>query len=171
MMKYAAAYLVVGLLLWVGVRLYLIVAKKDPPQETFKTHLAIAATLILLWPIVLPAFGISEWSGRTGKQKERERKEAEIFQVQRSELLRPWTTAEVEAAELVQDPLGAVPAVSFGHLHQAWLRFRSMAEGAAIWSFAAERPGYGAGIEKRVGYVAVRGDAIGPWFVTEITRT
>ena len=86
----------------------------------------------------------------------REREEA-IFKVKSQHLLERLTVDEIEARELVQDPLNAVPKVPFGHLNAVWTQVRSaMQPGDELWSFTATWPGEYGSPELRKGYVLWR---------------
>lgn len=62
--------------------------------------------------------------------------EVERFSASLGNLASQCFVDDVELAELVADPLGAVPAVPFGHLNSAWEGFKSqMQPGDEIWSF------------------------------------
>ena len=76
------------------------------------------------------------------------------------------TVEEIEIAEAVSDPLGAVPPLPFGHLNAAWSRFKSgLVQGDTIWRFAAQWDGEWGTPEIREGYVIARGDGFGPYFL------
>ncbi len=89
------------------------------------------------------------------------------FAVSRASLQKRWTVAEIEAAEVVVDPMGAAPRSPFGHLNPAWETFKeSILDDDQLWSFSAPwTPEWGAN-EIREGYVVLRGEAIGPHFLT-----
>ena len=86
----------------------------------------------------------------------REREEA-IFKVKPQHLLERMTTDEIEAREMVQDPLSAVPQLPFGHLNGVWSQVKSaMLPGDELWSFTATWPGEFGSPELRKGYVLWR---------------
>ena len=72
--------------------------------------------------------------------------------------LQAWLTLEeIEAREMVDDPLGAVPHVPFGHLNAAWRTFlESRANGDELWSFTAQWQTWLLQPELRSGYALVR---------------
>ena len=72
--------------------------------------------------------------------------------------LQAWLTlGEIEARERVDDPLGAVPNVPFGHLNAAWRTFlASRASGDELWSFTAPWRTWLLQPELRSGYALVR---------------
>lgn len=86
----------------------------------------------------------------------REREEA-IFKVKPQHLLERLTIDEIEAREMVQDPLNAVPKVPFGHLNAVWSQVKeAMQSGDELWSFTATWPGEFGSPELRKGYVLWR---------------
>ena len=90
-----------------------------------------------------------------------------VFAVKRADLLEKLTVEQIEARERVQDPLGAVPDLPFGHLHAAWKVFLAGCQpGDKLWSFSARWPGDWRGEEQREGYVRVRLTGPGPAFET-----
>lgn len=69
--------------------------------------------------------------------------------------------------ERLIDPLKAVPELPFGHLHAAWLKFvEGVTPEDAIWSFSAKWTNGWGRKELMAGYAVVRGDSIGPHFLT-----
>lgn len=93
------------------------------------------------------------------------------FSVQPVDLVRPLTVADAEQAGRIQDPLQAVPALPFGHLHPAWLRFVAQRPaGAQLWTFDCEWTDPWGCVHARRGYVWVRGEARMPWWITRDMR-
>lgn len=84
-------------------------------------------------------------------------REEEVFKVKPQHLLERLAVDEIEAREMVQDPLNAVPKLAFGHLNGVWSQLKSaMQSGDELWSFTATWPG-GFGLpELRKGYVLWR---------------
>ncbi len=83
--------------------------------------------------------------------------EEQIFKVKPQYLLERLTVDQIEAREMVQDPLGAVPKLPFGHLNAVWSQLRSaMQPGDELWSFTATWPGSFGSPELRKGYVLWR---------------
>lgn len=76
---------------------------------------------------------------------------------------------EIEKANRVEDPLGAVPTVPFGHLNPVWLHLnaRQKAGGGEFWSFRCER----VGVEKEFlafsGYALFDGETYVDHFVVD----
>ena len=91
------------------------------------------------------------------------------FAVLPAHLVAPMTTEEIEAREHVQDPLGAVPPVPFGHIHPAWTAFTtSVDQAATLWSFACTWTDVWGRSEYREGYVAVIDGQPGRFFCTVV---
>lgn len=144
----------------------------DPERTTWRyklLHRLVAPTLagalmLVAWPA---AVFIKVREMVAPRLVEPELEPAE-FCVTREHLLRETTVAEIENEEMVSDPLGAVPPLPFGHLNAAWSRFKSvLAPGDVIWRFSARwDEGWGKS-EVREGYVIVRSDGVGPYFVAE----
>lgn len=87
--------------------------------------------------------------------------------VRREHLQARLTLDEIERAHRVQDPLGAVPDLPFGHLHAAWRRFvEQLQEGDELWSFATPWEATFPLRELRQGYVALRAGEPGVCFLT-----
>jgi hypothetical protein len=89
------------------------------------------------------------------------------FAVERQHLTERLTLQEIEVREQVEDPLGAVPAKPFGHLHEAWSVFSAqITDKDELWAFSAR------GIyrlwqdESREGYAVVRDGRPGEFFLT-----
>lgn len=74
---------------------------------------------------------------------------------------------EIEARELVEDPLGAVPNLPFGHLNATWLRFlEGRSDSDELWSFTASWQTIWDQKELRSGYVLVQNGIPGAHFLT-----
>ena len=74
-----------------------------------------------------------------------------------------------EANERVEDPLGAVPALPFGHLNPAWVQFKAgLAPGSQLSPLSKVHKD---GIKERyVGYAEVGNGPVTRWFFTSIRR-
>lgn len=96
--------------------------------------------------------------------------EARGFVVKPRHLLRRMTVAEIEAAELVCDPLGTVPRIPFGHLNGVWETFvKSEPKGAEIWSFSAKRRDWGR-TNLLSGYAWVQAGEPANWIAARLTE-
>jgi len=88
------------------------------------------------------------------------------FVVQHADLQERLSIAEIEATAYITDPLNAVPQLPFGHLYPAWEALvDSMGPDDTVWSFSTLWPYCGLR-ELRVGYVVVRNDVVGAYFLT-----
>ncbi len=89
------------------------------------------------------------------------------FAVTRDDLQTQLSVQEIEQREMVFDPLGAAPNVSFGHLNAAWKQFcEGLEPDDSLWSFTAHWTSSWGGKDFRQGYAIVRGEEIGRHFVT-----
>ena len=113
-----------------------------------------AVAVVVVWPAALYMKGKEIF----GKKSVSALDEEGEFAVERSHLQKRLTVLQIEARELVTDPLGAVPDLPFGHLNAAWKTF---AEGVGaddeLWSFTAPWQTTWGRREVRTGYVVVRG--------------
>lgn len=124
----------------------------------------LAAVLVLTaWPIAI-YWKTKEMIDARRPKNEDQPKE---FGVTQDHLQKLRTIAEIEAAETVVDPLGAAPRIPFGHLNPAWETFKqSIQDGDQLWSFSAPWTTEWGRNEVRDGYAVLRGEAIGPHFLT-----
>lgn len=121
-----------------------------------------AITVVIFWPVAAWLKIMDIWIlRRRSSTAHRE------FAVERDHLERPLSLNEVEAREVVSDPLGAVSELPFGHLNAAWSSFLGhRSPGDELWSFNARcRTAWGR-TEFRSGYVLVRDSQPGPYFLT-----
>ena len=113
-----------------------------------------AVAVVVVWPAALYMKGKEIF----GKKSVSALDEEGEFAVERSHLQERLTVLQIEAREVVTDPLGAVPDLPFGHLNAAWKTF---AEGVGaddeLWSFTAPWQTTWGRREIRTGYVVVRG--------------
>jgi hypothetical protein len=117
---------------------------------------------ITIWPLIVLILLDDKFN--TGSSVRLPEKD---FAVRRADLLEKLTVSQIETRERVQDPLGAVPDLPFGHLNAAWKVFLAGCQpGDKLWSFSARWPGNWRGEERREGYVRVRLTGQGPAFET-----
>lgn len=113
-----------------------------------------AVAVVVVWPAALYMKGKEIF----GKRSESAPDDEPEFAVERSHLQERLIDLQIEAREMVTDPLGAVPDLPFGHLNAAWKTF---AEGVGaddeLWSFTAPWQTTWGRREVRTGYVVVRG--------------
>lgn len=123
----------------------------------------VAAAVIACWPFVIYMKARQIFANKSGAATEKDPE----FAVKREHLLERLTVPDIEAREVVEDPLGAVPPRPFGHLNETWVRF---AEGVGaedeIWSFTVHWQGRWVGKEIRAGYVVVQGGTPASYFLT-----
>ena len=117
----------------------------------------------LTWPLLLYF-----WNADRLKKSRRDRREEETrFRIRRADLVARCSVAEVEIAEKIIDPMGAVPGLPFGHLNGAWVRFHdAKPEAAELWSFATEWEDYWGNFFERKGYVWRHQEQLHPWLLT-----
>lgn len=93
--------------------------------------------------------------------------EEQEFAVERGHLQERLTVQEIEAREMVEDPLAAVPNLPFGHLNVAWRNFLDGSlDGDELWSFTARWETIWGQKELLAGYVLVRNGCPGTHFLT-----
>jgi len=90
------------------------------------------------------------------------------FAVEMKDLLEQSTRQEIEAKEIIFDPLGAVPNVPFGHLNASWQKFiANLESGDTLWTFSAPWNITWYEPETRFGYAIVRDTTIKHHYVTK----
>ena len=113
-----------------------------------------AVAVVVVWPAAV----FMKVKEIFGKKSEAALDEEREFAVERSHLQERLTVPQIEAREVVTDPLGAVPDLPFGHLNAAWKTFIGTAGvGDEVWSFTAPWQTTWGRKEVRAGYVIVRG--------------
>lgn len=124
----------------------------------------LAAVMVLtVWPIAIYWKAKEMVDARRIKNEEPHKE----FEVTNDHLQKQWTAAEIESAETVVDPLDAAPRIPFGHLNPAWETFKqSIQDGDQLWAFSAPWTSEWGRKEVRDGYVILRGETIGPYFLT-----
>jgi len=130
----------------------------------------LAGILVLVaWPLAIYMKGKEMMSaGKADLEPEPVKKENK-FSVTDANLLRKLSVEEIEQQERVDDPMGGVPDIPFGHLNATWTRFKSHLEPQdAIWMFSAHWSADWGRRELREGYVIVRANGIGPRLVTTL---
>jgi hypothetical protein len=129
--------------------------------EDWLGNVIITVLIVTLWPAPLAWGGFSWIKDLFWKRSEglipRMPKEPE-FRVCRRHLRGALSIEEIETAERVRDPMGAVPDLPFGHLNAAWRRFVStIPPGAALARFSARWRPDRYWVEHLEGYVVVQG--------------
>lgn len=92
-----------------------------------------AVAVVVVWPAAV-YMKVKEIFGKKSESLDDERE----FAVERSFLQERLTVPQIEAREVVTDPLGAVSDLPFGHLHVAWKAFvERVGADDELWSFTA----------------------------------
>ena len=183
-MIYLAWYLGIGVVLLAAMLIAHALKKKDespflqdmldaalPERKTLRYRIlnnlvapALAGIFVLAaWPVAMLLLIKELLQDRIAAAAAEERE----FAVRQGELLERMTIPEIEQREKVIDPLGAVPDLPFGHLHAAWALFlQEIGPDDALWSFTSTWTADWGHKELRSGYVLVRGNVPGPYFLT-----
>lgn len=112
-----------------------------------------AVAVIVVWPVAFYMRG----KALVSKKRVPAVVERREFSVERGHLQERLSIQEVELRETVDDPLGAVPDLPFGHLNAVWINFlREVGADDELWSFTAPWQAHWGQKEVRSGYVVVR---------------
>ena len=173
-MPYWQWYLVIGLVLavpmvailakeiWVNLSAK---AKRPVPAQALRSYALVVLVTTAIWPLFVPFVTYEKWTSR--RNEKQRRSEERIFAPGNEDLVSCFAVEEIEAHEIVNDPLGGAPRLPFGHLHEAWEKFvAELPAGAQLWSYAVVWENRWRTQEQREGYVAVINDGIGPFFET-----
>ncbi|MCC6942286.1 MAG: hypothetical protein IT551_11850 [Novosphingobium sp.] len=140
-------------------------AKRPVPAQALRSYALVVLVTTAIWPLFVPFVTYEKWTSR--RNEKQRMSEERIFAPSKGDLVDHFTVAEVEAHEIVDDPLGGAPRLPFGHLHEAWERFvGELPVGAQLWSYAVVWENRWRAQEQREGYVAVIDGGIGPFFET-----
>ena len=83
--------------------------------------------------------------------------EEKVFKVVDDDLLSRKTVEQIESLEMIEDPLGAVPPIPFGHLNKCWMDLLTHTlPKDELWSFKSTWDGDWGSKDIRCGYVLVR---------------
>jgi hypothetical protein len=135
--------------------------------DLFGIPTLIILLVITVWPILIYVVGHMIFWGIRHKNNPSTDATQEFF-VKRQHLQECLTLEEIEKREMVMDPLKAVPALPFGHLNAAWIRFLSkLRNSSELWSFSARWESAWGRNELRAGYVEVHNGSPGIYFLTE----
>jgi hypothetical protein len=133
-------------------------------RERVLLPLLILPLMGLAWPILMFVIGLDAWQNRKSQRASLPEDAPELTA---TDLLEDVDIATVEAAEHVTDPLGAVPALPFGHLHAAWLAFLDKRQpDEKLWRYQATHARSWGGPETRRGYAWVHDRQVGAHFRT-----
>lgn len=142
-------------------------SRTDPAKhDLFQTHVIpflIGIGAIVLWPLALLILG----KGILPRKASPAQSEKKEFSVERAHLQDRLTVAKIESREQIDDPLGAVPQLPFGHLNERWNLFRqNLRPDDELWSFTASWETHWGGKEIRTGYVQIRQGEPARFFLT-----
>ena len=153
--------------------------QEKPPSWKARLFDAIVGPIVVLlifvplWPLLLsieygfPWHRFKFWRDKAKTDAAFTWPESEAgFEVTGADLLEKLSRADIEAAEMVDDPLHAVPDKPFGHLNGVWQAFvDGLAPESELWSFRGLwKTPYGD--YQMQGYVARQGEKLGPHFLT-----
>lgn len=177
-MNYLYTYLVLGVLVISTIQLRLLYKRRGDhaEQRDFTAasrtknwrnsdwvidHLFIlpvaCVVAICIWPIGL-FWKLSKWFDR---EEGPSNPEGSVV-IRPGDLIERLNIGEIEAREMVADPLKAVPELPFGHLHPVWKRFlQDCTDHTEIWSFNVRSKQIYGRIEQTSGYVAVTNGEMG----------
>jgi hypothetical protein len=129
-----AIYLLTGLALMSFMYLYarLVKGTKSSGEAmSWREGSACFLLVLLLWPLVFGMLVHEELFNRP--------QPAPVYRnwvATPNSLIEHLSLEIIEQRELYRDPFNAVPAVPFGHLHEAWQRFcQQLQEEDQLWSF------------------------------------
>ena len=135
--------------------------------------IAILLIFVPLWPLLLsiefgfPWHRLKFWREEAEKDVISTWPDSEPgFEVSAADLQVKLSRANIEAAEMVDDPFHAVPDKPFGHLHGVWQAFvEDLEPECELWSFRGRWKTQYRDWQMQ-GYVALYGEEIGPYFLT-----
>ncbi len=115
------------------------------------------------WPVLLGWI----WREKRKSRLEVKQKQEAVFRIRPDHLVRQTTVQEAECLETVADPLRAVPAKPFGHLHHVWQNFlEQQPADAQLWVFGCDWESEWRCRFRREGYVWVAAGRPGHWMLT-----
>lgn len=87
-------------------------AKRAAPAQALRSYVLVVLVTTILWPLFVPFIIYEKW---TSRRDEKQRKSEErIFAPSKEDLVSCFTVEEIEAHEIVNDPLGET-GVPRGH--------------------------------------------------------
>jgi hypothetical protein len=126
--------------------------------------LGVVGFVVFMWPVLL---ALIVWALLS---READGPDEERFTVPESSLIEVLSQAEIESRELVDDPLGGVPHLPFGHLNPVWRTLlERMTPESTIWTFSTVWDG-SEGSQLVDGYVVRTGAEIGAYMITSQRR-
>jgi hypothetical protein len=107
-------------------------------KELVLAPILTVLSMVLLWPL---AWKLSVGYWLQARRQKRDRL-ASIFKVQPQHRTERLSIEQIEALEMVEDPLRAVPSLPFGHIHSQWAEFKAAIQpGDELWAFGTQWPG------------------------------
>ena len=129
----------------------------------FAIPVITAVAVLIVWPVAI-YMNVKE---RFSKKSNLDFEEKHEFAVESTHLQERLTITQIEAREVVKDPLSAVPNLPFGHLNAVWNIFiESVGADDELWSFTAPGQNSWGRDELRTGYIVVRNGVLGAHFIT-----
>lgn len=157
-MTYVGWYFGLG---FIVIALLLVLARRDR-QDPALPPLWAWFFLIAFWPAWLAVFPFGKHSSTATSEPSTTPADnshswldghVHEYALAPDELQERLTVREIEAREMIRDPLNAVPDLPFGHLNAAWRRFLDdQVEYDELWSFSTLHEAR----EPRTGYAKVR---------------
>ena len=118
-------------------------------------------TIVAFWPPILIYLGwmqIKEIRTPTNNYDK-------PFRVEHQDLVTKASLEQIEQSHHIEDPLGAVPDLPFGHLNPGWQKFRGkLGPKDEIWAFSSVYKTWGPQYRYE-GYAAVRRNKVRSFFV------
>ncbi|MBW4655705.1 MAG: hypothetical protein KME20_22090 [Kaiparowitsia implicata GSE-PSE-MK54-09C] len=140
-------------------------AKRSAPAKALQSYALVVVVTTTLWPLFVPFILREKWS--SWRNEKELRSEERTFGPRQEDLVTRYSVEDIEAREIVIDPLGGAPHLPFGHLNEAWGKFLAgLPVGAELWSYAVVWENRWRAKEQREGYAALVSGAIGPFYET-----
>jgi hypothetical protein len=172
MMTYVYVYIALGVVTylagaWVSERtVYGLAGDRDHVYDEYIWPLFRFVLMVAFWPFTAVGVAFAYAENRYGFLEN-----LLAFKVRRKHLRKALSIAEIEAREIVADPLGAVPMLPFGFLNPVWVKFREgLKDDDRLVRFEAEWTNHQRRQqrERRAGYALVRWGRVVRFFVGEI---
>lgn len=134
----------------------------DQLLQTVVVPVVAGVLMVVGWPVALAVVWRNQWQLRHQVNQQGET----VFRIRTHHLVRETSVQEVERLETVVDPMGAVPALPFGHLHHVWQDFvvKRPAD-ARLWVFSCDWESDLGCRFRREGYVWVVADQPVYWML------
>lgn len=148
-------------------------AKKNFSKQDFVDDVLIpllTGTFVLVfWPIAVIMCVYWLITGQITLSSQINADKEKPFSVSKQHLIRKLSLEEIEDTEIINDPLGGVPNVPFGHLNKQWSQFKeNHSADTELWSFNQKwKPRWGAE-DIRSGYAALKNGQVLGFFVKAI---